>query len=239
MKLKIKGYKPTDRAKMREMLKNVSYELFLRGFSLNEVRQEINERFYNPDGDRNSVKFLKKEVSQNVVRVYITEMLEEAKTQMFSDTEFYVFAELDRISRLEQEYWEAWEKSKTDFTQDRTKVSGDVKNGKSEGSKKIEKITTEYVNAGDPRFLQGIERCIDMRVKLLGLNKPLQIHVKHDESAARPLTSITITDVNVNNKEHVKRHAQLKKAGLNPENEVNVNYHDRAAIESQIQSKNR
>jgi hypothetical protein len=72
--------------------------------------------------------------------------------------------ELARIDALEREYWEAWERSKGE------QVKGRQKQSDTGGKKKIEWATVEKVQLiGNPAFLAGVEKCIDMRCKLLGI----------------------------------------------------------------------
>ena len=59
--------------------------------------------------------------------------------------------ELERLDLVEREYWEQFEESKLD---------------RKGGTK-----------AGDPLYLQGIERCVELRMKLLGLEAPKQTHI--------------------------------------------------------------
>ncbi len=59
--------------------------------------------------------------------------------------------ELARVDHLEREYWEAWERS---VGEHRTKT-----------------LKTEEIN-GDPRYLSGIQWCINKRCELLGLDAP-------------------------------------------------------------------
>ena len=58
--------------------------------------------------------------------------------------------ELAKVDQLEREYWSAWEASK----------------------KGRQANTAEQ--AGDPRYLAGVERCIEQRCKLLGLHAPTE-----------------------------------------------------------------
>ena len=74
--------------------------------------------------------------------------------------------ELARIDRLEREYWDAWEASK----QERETVSTEQVSG-GRGDRTKAAIRKEQPS-GDPRFLAGVERCIERRCKLLGLDAP-------------------------------------------------------------------
>lgn len=71
-----------------------------------------------------------------------------------------VARELDRLEAIEQEAWEAWRRSIG--TMRRTTLS--------EGGKNGDQIdTTEWTEAGDPRFLDVVLRCVDRRARLMGL----------------------------------------------------------------------
>lgn len=82
--------------------------------------------------------------------------------------------ELAKIDQLEITYWEAWDRSLDEFKSKTVKAKG---TNKKEVAKNAEQtIKTEDRN-GDPRFLQGIQWCIEKRCKLFGLDKPLQVEV--------------------------------------------------------------
>ena len=67
--------------------------------------------------------------------------------------------ELERIDVLEREYWQAWENSKGE--QQRSTASKD-------GDRSRAQIV-KYESAGDPRFLAGVQWCVEQRCKILGL----------------------------------------------------------------------
>jgi hypothetical protein len=77
--------------------------------------------------------------------------------------------ELARIDRLEREYWAAWEESKkerqTSITEQTTDADGERLRA---GIRKVEQT-------GDPRYLAGVQGCVEQRCKLLGLNAPQKI----------------------------------------------------------------
>lgn len=86
--------------------------------------------------------------------------------------------ELAKIDRLEREYWRGWERSCENAETVVTKSKGVVKQYKDEARGKLMTERPAEVNqtskgqAGDPRFLAGVERCIERRCKLLGLDAP-------------------------------------------------------------------
>jgi DNA primase len=77
-------------------------------------------------------------------------------------------AELAKIDRLEREYWDAWERSLEEFKSRTAKSKG----ASTDGKENIEKTLRTEDRNGDPRFLQGIERCIAQRTKILGIEAP-------------------------------------------------------------------
>jgi hypothetical protein len=73
--------------------------------------------------------------------------------------------ELARLDALERTYWRAWHRSRKAAERRQAKtVQGE--RARTEASK------TEEGRDGDPRFLQGVERCIEQRCRLLGLTEP-------------------------------------------------------------------
>lgn len=71
--------------------------------------------------------------------------------------------ELAKIDRLEREYWQAWERSCED-------AESVTQEGTAANVEKIKK--TSKGQAGDPRFLQGVQWCIERRCKILGVDAP-------------------------------------------------------------------
>lgn len=75
--------------------------------------------------------------------------------------------ELAKIDHLEREYWDAWERSCKDAETIRQEG---VAIDKVIEPKKITK--TAAGQAGDPRFLTGVQWCIDRRCKIFGIDAP-------------------------------------------------------------------
>jgi len=79
--------------------------------------------------------------------------------------------ELAKVDRLEREYWRGWERSCEDAETTRQEGSKD-----DAGKAAIDKIVkTAKGQAGDPRFLTGVQWCIDKRCKILGIDAPTEI----------------------------------------------------------------
>ena len=84
--------------------------------------------------------------------------------------------ELAKVDRLEREYWRAWERSCEDAETIRQEGS---RKPDREGMPPVEKIVkTAKGQAGDPRFLQGVQWCIDRRIKILGIEAASKIEIR-------------------------------------------------------------
>jgi hypothetical protein len=98
--------------------------------------------------------------------------------------------ELARIDKLELQYWEAWFESRKhvdNLEQTKTDDEWKGKNAKAKGSKagySRTKTTRKRVHRdGNPKFLQGIERCIQLRIKLLGLDAEKTVNINWRQEA--------------------------------------------------------
>jgi hypothetical protein len=78
----------------------------------------------------------------------VTKALAEAKQR-----------ELERIDVLEREYWQAWENSKGEQQRSTASKQGELSRAQ----------IVKYESAGDPRFLAGVQWCVEQRCKMLGL----------------------------------------------------------------------
>jgi hypothetical protein len=77
--------------------------------------------------------------------------------------------ELDRLDLLEQEYWDAWQKSKNGHETTTTEQTTTP-----DGERNKAAIRREDQH-GDPRYLAGVQWCIDRRCEILGLKAPQKI----------------------------------------------------------------
>jgi hypothetical protein len=81
--------------------------------------------------------------------------------------------ELARINKLEIEYWEAWERSKKIFISTSVKRHSVTSNNLDKNTP-AETTTKQEDRNGDPRYLVGVQWCIDKRAAILGLNAPIK-----------------------------------------------------------------
>jgi len=81
--------------------------------------------------------------------------------------------ELTRINKLEMEYWQAWERSKGESKKKSIKQRG---HKQQEGADVIPVEISSQVEDrnGDPRYLQGVQWCVETRCKILGINAPIK-----------------------------------------------------------------
>lgn len=86
------------------------------------------------------------------------ETLKEAQERVKETAAFGLLAELEKLDRLEHQYWRAWEKSLG-------------KKSKKKIQKKKEDTTQEAEEVeqnGEVAFLNGIKACIELRCKMMG-----------------------------------------------------------------------
>jgi len=136
-------------------------DLYLKGYSYREI-----ERLFKADKTR------KHTLSHTQIGTDMNRMLKDWRKDRESSIDEWVNAELLKLDKLEQTYWASFEKSIKALTKTKTKTGSN-----SFGA--IDETTMEdMLMLGDPRYLQGIERCIQKRCDLLGLDMPKEISIK-------------------------------------------------------------
>jgi hypothetical protein len=91
--------------------------------------------------------------------------------------------ELAKIDKLEREYYAGWRRSCEDEETTRQATKGKVVKRKDEEGELVSERPAEVTRtrkgqAGDPRFLAGVERCIERRCKILGIDAPTRHEIK-------------------------------------------------------------
>jgi len=88
--------------------------------------------------------------------------------------------EIAKIDHLERTYYAAWERSCEDAKTITQKQKGKAAKRKDQDGEfiaerpaEVSKISKEQ--AGDPRFLQGVQWCIDKRCKIWGVDAPVKV----------------------------------------------------------------
>ena len=103
--------------------------------------------------------------SQSLVCIELKEIQKAWESRYTESYHAKKMEELAKIDTLERTYLEQFELSK----QNRV-----VKEQKT-GSESYSKTRTELNELGDPRYLRGVEWCIERRCKLLGLDSPIKV----------------------------------------------------------------
>lgn len=103
-------------------------------------------------------------VNQSSISRHIKAIQQEWLNRAVSSFDVMRSRELARIDQLEREYWEAWERS-CQSLETTAVVKGRMNEGKMIGDEATKTIKTQ---AGDPRFLAGIQWCIEQRLKIFG-----------------------------------------------------------------------
>lgn len=77
--------------------------------------------------------------------------------------------ELEKLDLLEKTFWQAWERSLIESSKTVLEAQPDrtVQNGAMKATKQRH---TKESTVGDPRFLDGVFKCIDRRIKLFGID---------------------------------------------------------------------
>jgi len=133
-------------------------ELYLKGLSQTEIATKVGVKQPQVSHD---LKILSKEWKESALM-----NIHEAKS-----------LELAKINYLECQYWDAWEESKKVEQQTTKRMS---KNGHKTAS--IQVVVKEQIKPGNPKYLRGVQWCIQKRIEIFGINAPQQIEQKvYDE----------------------------------------------------------
>jgi predicted transcriptional regulator len=130
--------------------------LYLRGYTQHEISERIN-------------------LSQPVISRTLKSLQEQWRNSDLIDINEAKQKELAKIDHLELEYYEAWERSCQNTESNTSKVVKTAGGKGKPGTDRQEATQSVKTHLGDPRYLQGVERCIDKRCKILGLDAPIKL----------------------------------------------------------------
>lgn len=145
----------------KERDRGIVAEYYIKGYSLRYIAQIIAQKVGNGYS-----------VNHNTVSNDINALLKEWRETRVQDIDSLKVLELEKLDKLERTYWEAWEKSIEDYKKKTVKAKGKASDGAKPDYKEM--TETEMIAYGNPSYLQGIERCIDKRCKILGIDAPLK-----------------------------------------------------------------
>jgi hypothetical protein len=144
-----------------------SDKLFIAGLLVKSVTiREITRRLNEHNTER-GYSLSHVQVYKDIKSIY--QEWKEAKNDLI-DTKMDL--ELAKLDKMEDECWDAWERSKEGKR--KTVIEGGQMIGSqlSGGTIKEREIETTF---GDTKFLDIIQRCMEKRAALLGLNAPTKI----------------------------------------------------------------
>jgi hypothetical protein len=114
-------------------------------------------------------------LSRSMISKDIALILERWREESLKNAEDHVLRELARIDRVEAEAWAEWERSKKDFERVEQIVKEDetgTKQGKVPSYSRKEARKLIEGRLGNDKYLTIVQKCIEQRCKLLGLNAP-------------------------------------------------------------------
>lgn len=126
-------------------------------------------------------------LSQPTVSRDIQVLIDEWKIERVYDINEAKARELAKVDNLELEYWDAWRRSQENAEKETKKA---VKPVKGVARQEIQK--TSEGQTGDPRFLAGIQWCIERRCLILGVDAPKKI-APTDPSGNKPYQPETMS----------------------------------------------
>lgn len=128
---------------------------------------EITKRYLRGESQRAIGETLG--ISRQSVTLAVKQVREAWVTEYLTEWDAHRAKELARIDHLEQEYWEAWERSKKVSNERTQQMKIDEKTGQPFVAGVV--MQTDE-RTGETRYLQGIQWCIDQRCKILGFYAP-------------------------------------------------------------------
>lgn len=131
-----------------------------------ERRPKVAERYLN--GKRQSEIAEELGVNQATISRDLAALRKEWIKSALIDFNEAKARELTRIDNLESTYWEAWERSLEAFKSKVIKAKGNPRTEEELKTNAEQTLKTEDRN-GDPRYLQGVQWCIEQRCKILGV----------------------------------------------------------------------
>jgi len=141
----------TPRSKIqREKDRETVARLYLRGVSQMDIAAEVG-------------------VNQSTVSRDLKALQKAWRESSLIDINEAKQRELAKIDELERTYWEAWLKSCEDAESETLKRVGSTNDAQSQ---RAELTKRREGQNGNPAFLAGVERCIKIRIDIIGLEAP-------------------------------------------------------------------
>jgi DNA-binding CsgD family transcriptional regulator len=110
-------------------------------------------------------------ISPSTVRDIVRDTREQWKEWRVSHFDIMLLNELERINRIEDEAWDAYEKSKKPMTTTTRRTDGTRTMDEETGKEKLTIIYEEVKSQTrhpDPRYMNIIQWCVEQRLKIIG-----------------------------------------------------------------------
>lgn len=157
----VKGNKQTPSALRKERWKTIIVRLYLEGNNQERIRELAR------------VETGGHTFSRAVVGQYVAEAIAEWQISKAQFIDHQKSIELAKINNLENEYWEAWRRSCKDqktISQEKTPSKKPQGEEAKRQAFSISKVTaSKRKTTGDAKFLEGVQWCVEMRCKILGI----------------------------------------------------------------------
>lgn len=175
---------------IREARLEVVAELFKKGYTRRQIREEVMRRMGLPT------------YALSAVQKDVQRLLDEWRRNRLADTDTAIQLELERIDDALRELWAQWEKSKGDYTRVEKKqkgapIGGSAKEGEDPKMRTfaVEKKSLNVVGLGDTSYMTEIRQQLIERRKLLGLYAPERREVKGDVTVLRSPCDMTTEEI--------------------------------------------
>ena len=139
-------------------------DMYLQGWTQVRIAEHLSD-----DEDREYT------LSQQMISYDLKKLQEAWQASALVDIDAVKARELAKVDRLEREYWDAWGRSCAPAVT--TRQEGKAVEG---GVERI--VSTSVARNGDPRFLQGVQWCIERRCKILGIDAPEKHNLRTDNT---------------------------------------------------------
>lgn len=177
-------------------LLSLEVDLYLRGNTAEKIARIINEA---SEIDKAIVEASGGgQMTEGRVLKDISEFIKLWREVYIANPDMVMAQEMSRIDRLEQTYWEAWNRSQTyieDYEDEELLKPVEGEELLVPDEKRLIEMRERVVqrikrikkrrSLGDVEFLKGIERCVKLRFDLLGIGKTSNINVNWRNEAAR------------------------------------------------------
>lgn len=150
--------------------------MYRQGYLQREIRDYLNSREADVDFPEGYVNITQQQISYDLKKIQ-----QQWVDEMFTNIDQMRAEQLAKIDALEQEYWEAWRASKGEQIKTRQKVDDIEKLKRDKSSVAVESTTEKIISPGDKQFLDGVMKCIETRIKLLGLDAPQKMRWVDEE----------------------------------------------------------